>query len=733
MMSEYFKRFSLTTNDLGLILIGLASYCYFVWSRYFAEKSIVIPGFGFPIFIGEILLGICLILFFLNRQENLRKIAPVFQISILTWIAFIGLKALWGCHLFGPLAFRHAALFYYSLFAVLGYAFFNHRFFTSWKKAGLVLLMMITFKLDAFLRPDFLLGFFLTGVLILTHPEKRFKLIAALILLVVLPYKHFVLVSRTELVAIMLTSLYLFIAFSIILKCDPRLKIVIGLSLLGAFVVSLFFLENKSNLNSLFKIDKTKAEYDVNNQKIQADLPTFHFKPLKEVKLYNKEKTQAVKDAQNQFLTNVYSQQQKTTLSKPETESVNAVDTTQKRKEITKSDETKIALGAVNHQTTTDVKTPVNPIHIKERSNETKIALEATNHKTTAYVASPVNPSHAKDQKNQTTPVKTATSNHTLEKVKTQTTMHEILPPRAVPNQSINNQPAFLKTINIDISTISPELMEKLTTLAGKIPTLRPDLYLTDNIQNPPSGLSSDDIKALQIKLRIIKDLIKRYNLDKNLESRLVSGSDEARNQITEELENRFNLKNTEEKGLLPIKLRKVLYLRDDETAGWVIGTILVRKRSEEAAIGNSLFRVFIWQDIWDDLIKEKPFVGFNFGKPFRSKRLEILSWAEGEWRRDGWIEMHNAFFDMIYRAGLISIAFIITVLVVLVYMIKNFIRLKSVPGILLTGALIYWMAMANVSVILEVPYHAILFWSLFGMTLAYCHYLLSSTIAQKV
>ncbi len=134
----------------------------------------------------------------------------------------------------------------------------------------------------------------------------------------------------------------------------------------------------------------------------------------------------------------------------------------------------------------------------------------------------------------------------------------------------------------------------------------------------------------------------------------------------------------------------------------------------------NMLFRLFVWRDMIVELIEKRPIFGFNFGKPQRSISIEILDMASGEWSRDGWIAPHNSFLHMVYRGGLVGISLVAILIGILAYTAKVFIEAKSATGILLTGILVYWLTMANFLVILELPYHAIPFWGLTGMTMAY-------------
>lgn len=136
--------------------------------------------------------------------------------------------------------------------------------------------------------------------------------------------------------------------------------------------------------------------------------------------------------------------------------------------------------------------------------------------------------------------------------------------------------------------------------------------------------------------------------------------------------------------------------------------------------LGNIMFRIFIWQDMMEELIEEKPLLGFSYGKPLRSKTIEMLGWASAEWRRDGWIGAHNSWFHIVYRAGIVGIAFICFIIGLLVRMIVFYIKHHSVRGILLCGIIINWFVAANFLLILELPYTAIPIWSIFGLNYAY-------------
>ncbi|MBU2265533.1 MAG: hypothetical protein KJ977_00660, partial [Candidatus Omnitrophica bacterium] len=125
--------------------------------------------------------------------------------------------------------------------------------------------------------------------------------------------------------------------------------------------------------------------------------------------------------------------------------------------------------------------------------------------------------------------------------------------------------------------------------------------------------------------------------------------------------------------------------------------------------------------------------LGFDFGKPFRSRGIEIAGFAGGEWGRDGWIAFHNSYLALVYRAGIVGMLYIVFMVIFLIKIIKRSICLRSINGILLSGAIISILMYANFAVILELPYYAIPFWSLFGVTFAYLNELMGKGVSSDI
>jgi hypothetical protein len=145
-------------------------------------------------------------------------------------------------------------------------------------------------------------------------------------------------------------------------------------------------------------------------------------------------------------------------------------------------------------------------------------------------------------------------------------------------------------------------------------------------------------------------------------------------------------------------------------------------KLIREMKIGNSVFRLLIWRDAKKEILDKKPVFGFDFGKPFRSESLEIVRWGMDDWARDGWIAMHNSYLEIIYRAGVLGVSFIVLIWSVFVYISGIFVRKKSVVGLLLCACLLVPLTAAYFSVSFELPCAAIPIWTLYGFILAYAH-----------
>ncbi len=172
--------------------------------------------------------------------------------------------------------------------------------------------------------------------------------------------------------------------------------------------------------------------------------------------------------------------------------------------------------------------------------------------------------------------------------------------------------------------------------------------------------------------------------------------------------------------------IKQLTHLSNDLSAlSWRINEVIIPSlRTVEDDQSNMSFRLFIWRDMLEELVLAKPLMGLSLGHPQRSTSIEILNIAQGEWKRDGWITPHNSYLHLIYRGGIVGVLIIVLILYLMITLGICFIQKKSWQGVLLLSIVVYWASIANFLVFLEVPYHAIPFWSLVGTLWAYKNHL---------
>jgi len=460
-MREIFRK-------AGFFILGIFSLLYVIFSRNFAEIRVQVPFLNFPIFVGEILLFICLILsFFVFDFYSIKG----WQWGVVFYFVYIITKALWGYHLWGPLAFRHAALFYYPIFIFFGFIFYKMAFLTERVKIFIAFLIL-TLCITGYFYSYWTLSLWIIAFILMRsfrHWAIRYFFYFALFLIVALSFKCIILTSRTFIVGNLTAVIFLMITLLLIAKIRVFYKAVIAGAILILLVVLIVKYSSVNESGAIFDIKNTINLFREADAEIKARKPYYVPADLKEIRLFN------------------------------------------------------------------------------------------------------------------------------------------------------------------------PEWPIPVTPAAAKKP----------QVEAP-------------------------------------------------------------KKTAVPVEEKMVVTLAATEL------------QAADAAYGNMLFRLFIWRDMFLEFSLYRPILGFSFGKPFRSESLEIMNWALGEWSRDGWIEPHNSYLNILYRTGILGIVLIGLLIFQFCSILKDFVLLKSLPGILLCSILIIWLATANFLPILELPYNAIPFWSLWGVALGY-------------
>jgi len=577
-------------DNAGLFLIGLYSLGSFLFIRRFAELHIQLDFLNFPIFIGEVLLFLCLILLFtkwkINHREFPIKLRPIGAflrcnwpyLALFAYFLFVLLKAFYGYFKWGPLAFRHAAMFYYPLFAVFGYYFYRRSFFSNKKSVFLALLLIFIPRFIPFYGHFLFISFLLVFVLVKAYPHKIKRYALLSLLLIFTPYDLMFNTARSILVANVATIIFIIFVFFILAKIRVRYKFAIIALAIISFSIALIKLGDINAVKSLIRVKELIKTYHEYNAIILEKKDSFQMKELKTVKLYDPD-----------F-------------------------------KLPKKTPTQIEI----------VRDQIDEVQAKIKEAQTQIQGTQTQ---IGATESPV----------------------------------------------IKEALVQIEGELIQIG-ISQALIEEAQALIQEAPTQITKAEPIQVIKESGTQIETAETRIPESEARIQKAQAQIQKAQAQIQKSQV----------------------------------RIQELQDKVLQGRPL------LRNIRVAYNNAVFRIFIWQDMLTQLEEERPLLGFDFGKPFRSKNLEVLNWGTLDWTRDGWITAHNSYLHIIYRAGIIGILFILTIFLILFLMIKKAMKQKSITGVLLCGILINWLVSANFLVFLELPYNAVLFWTLFGMTFAY-------------
>lgn len=262
-------RLSFIVDFLGLSFIGSFCLAYSLFYKNFAKLYLYFKMLDFPIFMGEVLLFICALLFFIKVLLKPVKLKKTGYILIL-YLLFVFFKAITGYYEFGPLAFRHAAIFYYPLFAIFIYYFFSRIFFNDKLSLFLVLVIIFFFKLFPPHEYYFFTFFVLSVILIKIQSRKSIKYILFFLLLLVFPFKSLFLGIRMMLIGNVVAILFLAAMILKWIKVKKYYKFFFTAIFLLIFAFTLFKNVDRNAILSLINPKKIIAIYQEYN-KVVAD------------------------------------------------------------------------------------------------------------------------------------------------------------------------------------------------------------------------------------------------------------------------------------------------------------------------------------------------------------------------------------------------------------------------------------------------------------------------------
>lgn len=276
------KSGSTAIKRIVLFLVGIFCYLYSLFAADFAELHINIPPLDFPIFAGEILLSVSILLLIVAYCNDSLNSLQGRQWVIIFYVFWLLSKALAGYLSGGPLALRNAALFYYPLFALIGYMVFEPRFFNAFVKLGLFIFVSGNFLLapvhDYYMIPYAML---VTG-LGLSLEKLWLKLLGFGIVIF-----QFMMVnvlwgsSRSHVLGVVLWAAFLLIYFLFgLVQLKARVKVGGVVILGGIFVLCTFQFADPNSIKSMLALDNIRDQFQQFDQEIAMKRKDFKAETL---------------------------------------------------------------------------------------------------------------------------------------------------------------------------------------------------------------------------------------------------------------------------------------------------------------------------------------------------------------------------------------------------------------------------------------------------------------------
>lgn len=598
------KKLAVFCQRFALVLLGLFCYLYSLFKSDFAEWRIELNGLNFPIFVGEVLLFLCLALagyyYYVVRPQRRTPVAA----AVALYAAWVLGKTWAGFAAGGPLALRTAALFYYPFFALIGYLVFDRTLCNTIWSRGVLFLMLGSMLFSAVMDYYFIAYTLLALGLLLGIKDRRWQ--AAGILVVGYFALHERILwggSRSHMLgaaaAFTFVIVYFLLGFVRVSRVKKTVCLLIGIF---AFAVLIFVFGDRNAVKSMSSLRRWQEDFVRLDERIKRDSGSFRGRPL-EARLFNENRGSTLERA-----------------LEAKASSQDLVETPKELDDL----RSKAIEGLVRDYNAKSVRAAESAL--KQRAelvyDKAKFLLEKQNRKILEEVTS---------------------------------------------------------GFDWDISGTVSEVDDQVA-----------------------SGIK-DILRDLNVKTSA--------DLERSLE-KLKMRVNELRRSSVEKIERSIDQRT-----------REIISRLSDDA---------LDTRSLETAYINVYFRLFIWRDMIEDLKTCRAWGGMSWGHPQRSRSLEILKWGEIEWLRDGWITPHNSFLHLIYRGGIVGVFCVAGLLYFLFNMTVRFMRVRSIWGGLLITILVYWVTISNFLVFFELPYNAIPFWGLLGMTFAYLRSLEKQTKIVK-
>jgi len=280
----------------GFFILGIFSLLYVIFARNFAEIHLQIPFLNFPIFVGEMILFICLILsFYVFNFYSIKG----WQWAAVFCFVFVIAKAIWGYFIWGPLAFRHAALFYYPIFIFFGFIFYKKEFLTERLKISISFLIL-ALCITGYFYSYWVLSLWVIAFILMRsfrHKAIKFFFYTALLSVIAFSFKSIILTSRTFIVGNLTALIFLTITLLLIAKIKVFYKAAITGSILILLAILILKHSSINESGTIFDIKNTVNLFRASDSEIKIRKLDYVPKNLKEIKLFNPEQPFSVSPA----------------------------------------------------------------------------------------------------------------------------------------------------------------------------------------------------------------------------------------------------------------------------------------------------------------------------------------------------------------------------------------------------------------------------------------------------
>jgi len=158
---------------------------------------------------------------------------------------------------------------------------------------------------------------------------------------------------------------------------------------------------------------------------------------------------------------------------------------------------------------------------------------------------------------------------------------------------------------------------------------------------------------------------------------------------------------------------------------GEILSLFNIYTRDNTTPTVNTSWRLITWKEMFDE-IKDRPILGFGFGKKFISQETLNLGWTTGT--KEGWVEAHNIFLSFLYKTGFLGLGSFLIIIVSFFRKIIRFLRtcMEENIKIIVIGlscCIMYILFLSFFSVVLEVPYFGSILWIFMGLLIVIINY----------